>query len=75
MLPPDRLYLYGRVIRTDADAGFSLPCNLIYVYRVRSKDKMEVPHLVLKQLLAPPMMTNKLPWTKGYFEFLEHRGR
>ena len=29
--------------------------------------------LLREQLLVPPMMTNDLGWTKGYFEFVEHR--
>ncbi len=73
MLPPDGLYLHGCVISTTADAGFSSPCNLIYVYRFRTREKTPVPELVPKQLLVLPMMTNNLPWTRGYFESLEHR--
>jgi len=74
MLPPDGLYLYGRVISTDADAGFSMPDNnLIYVYQARSKEKRSPPELLPQELLVPPIMTNNLPWTRGYFEFLENR--
>lgn len=73
MLPPDGLFLYGRVIATDAKIGPLSDCLLIYVYRQRSKKKEEIPELLRGQRLTPPMMTNKLPWTKGYFEALEHR--
>jgi hypothetical protein len=74
MLPPDGLYLHGRVISIDADAGPSMPGNnLIYVYQVRSKEKRPVPELPPEELLVPPMMTNNLPWTRGYFQFLENR--
>jgi hypothetical protein len=73
MLPPDGLYLYGRVIATDANAGGFEGANLIYVYRARSKEKTAVPELFRAQLLLPPLMTNNLPWTKGYLEVVEHR--
>lgn len=72
MLPADGFYLYGRVISINADAGFG-PCNLIYVYRPRSKEKTPLPELVCRDFLIPPIMTNKLPWTQGYLEFVENR--
>ena len=25
------------------------------------------------ELLVPPLLTNRLPWTKGYFEVIENR--
>lgn len=73
MLPPDNLFLYGRVIAKDAMIGPMHDCYLIYVYRQRSKIKQEIPELFRGQLLIPPMMSNKLPWTRGYFETLENR--
>lgn len=74
MLPLDGLYLYGRVMSTDARAGWSMPgANLIYVYRPRTRQKLPVPELLREHLLVPPMMTNNLPWSKGYFEFIESR--
>lgn len=73
MLPPDDLYLFGRVIRTDANAGGFEGSILIYIYRQRSRVKEEIPELHVADLLVPPMMTNRLPWTKGYFEFVQHR--
>lgn len=73
MQPPDGLFLYGRVIATDAMIGPMRNCILIYVYRPRSAQKEAIPDLLPGQLLVPPMMTNKRPWTMGYFETLEHR--
>lgn len=73
MLPPDGLFLYGRVIATDAKIGPMTDCILIYIYRERSKRKEDVPTLMRGQLLTAPMLTNKLPWSKGYFETIEHR--
>jgi hypothetical protein len=72
MLPPDGLYLYGRVIATDANAGGFEGANLIYVYRARSKEKTAIPELLRAQLLLPPLMTNNLPWTKGYLEVVKN---
>lgn len=73
MLPPDGLFLFGRVIATDLNAAGFPGSNLIYVYRVRAKEKGPVPELLPGQLLCPPMMTNNRPWSMGYFEFLEKR--
>jgi len=73
MLPPDGLFLYGRVIATDARIGPMENCILIYIYRARSKRKDLVPELLRGQFLVPPIMTNALPWTRGYFEVLENR--
>jgi hypothetical protein len=69
-LPDDR-YLFGRVISTEALAGASMSgAILIYVYRHRFDLKV-VPgrsELSRERLLVSPMMTNRLPWSKGYFE-------
>lgn len=72
MLPPDGLFLYGRVISTTAKVGPMQNCVLIYVYRRRSKEKEVVPNLLRNELLVPPMMTNELPWKRGYFETLNN---
>jgi hypothetical protein len=73
MQPPDGEFLFGRVISTDATPLGVGGAILIYIYRSRSHDKTRVPELLVGQLLVPPMMTNKLPWSKGYFEFVENR--
>ncbi len=73
MLPPDGRYLFGRVVSADANPLGVGGALLIYVYGSRSDDKRLIPALSPSCLLVPPMMTNKLPWSKGYFEFLENR--
>lgn len=73
MAPPDGEYLYGRVISTDANPLGVGGAVLVYIYRARSKEKSNIPNLLREQLLVPPIMTNTLPWSKGYFEFVEHR--
>ena len=69
-LPDDR-FLFGRVISDDAISGMGVPgAILIYVYRVQTHDKMlpDQKELSPSRLLVPPMMTNRLPWSRGYFE-------
>lgn len=73
MQPPDGQFLFGRVIDVAAEIGPIKDCILIYVYRLRASQKVPVPELLRGQLLVPPMMTNKQPWTKGYFEHVENR--
>ncbi|QGQ21151.1 hypothetical protein GC089_16365 [Cellulomonas sp. JZ18] len=73
---PDGSHLFGRVISTDAQAGPSMPgAVLIYVYRQRfpGKDVPDRSALSRDHLLVSPMMTNHLPWSKGYFETVAHR--
>lgn len=67
-LPPDDLFLYGRVISTEAKIGAMEGCILIYIYNVRSTTKLPIPQLSPTKLLLPPIMTNRLPWRRGYFE-------
>ena len=64
---PNRYY-FGRVIRTDAAIGGFKDTILIYLYKQFSEDKNLVPELICMDLLVPPIATNALPWTKGYFE-------
>jgi Immunity protein 26 len=73
MQPPDGQFLFGRVVDTNADPLGAGGAVLIYIYRVRSAAKTPVPELLRELLLVPPIMTNKLPWTKGYFEHVENR--
>ena len=75
MQPPDDRYVFGRVMSTEAMAGPSMPgAILIYVYRPRSESKELPPRSELspQRLLVSPMMTNRLPWSKGYFETVAH---
>ena len=72
--PPDGQFLFGRVIDTNAKPfGADFRGVLIYIYRARSSVKTPVPELLRGQLLLPPKMTNRLPWSRGYFERLENR--
>ena len=70
--PRDSSYIFGRVVATDAVVGSGLNrLVLIYVYRgwhetleVRPAD-LELTPL---DLLVPPMITNRLGWSRGYFK-------
>lgn len=73
LLPPDGEYLFGRLVSVNASVGPFAPLILAYVYRARSREKLRVPQLGRTELLIPPIMTNRLPWSKGYFEVVEHR--
>ena len=75
MLPPDGKYLFGSVIATDARVGPMEKLVLIYIYASRSDDKqagIDLP-LVVEDLLVPPTLTNRLPWSRGYFESIGTR--
>ena len=72
-LPDDR-FVFGRVVSTEAMAGPSMPgAILIYVYRPPS-DVAEPDRSALTpdRLLVSPMMTNRLPWSRGYFQTVAH---
>lgn len=69
----DGEFVFGRVVRTDAKIKHIGPTILIYVYRACAADKLRVPPLDKDNLLIPPAMINRLPWSRGYFEVVEHR--
>jgi hypothetical protein len=75
MQPPDGKFLFGRVVDTEAVIGPMVGCILIYIYDVRSDTKESLDHVKLlpRSLLVPPIMTNRLPWSRGYFETLTNR--
>ena len=72
---PDGTYLFGRVINASVIAGDFSGAILIYIYRKRSRSKQPPPpsDLTPDELLVSPIMTNRLPWSRGYFETVEYR--
>lgn len=74
-LPPDGMYLFGRVITTHAHVTPVLPAVLIYIYRARSGAKVPPSNseIAPSGLLLPPMMTNRRPWLEGFFETIANR--
>lgn len=73
VMKTDKGYLFGRVVSTDAKWGYSPETkgvNLVYVYRGLYPHSRPVPfeRLMPEKLLFPPIMTNNLGWSRGYFE-------
>ena len=66
---PDDLFRFGRVITDEASAGGGSRLLLNYLYNV-SSDRRTPPtdELTHDRLLVPPLMTNRLLWSRGYFE-------
>ena len=50
----------GRVVSTNAVAGPTHGCILVYVYRSGSRPSRD-------DLLFPPLLTTRAPWLRGYF--------
>jgi hypothetical protein len=73
LAPAGHGFLFGRVISTDANPLGVGDANLVYIYATRSPTKNAVPTLSLWNLLVPPLMTNRRPWTMGYIEFVANR--
>jgi hypothetical protein len=75
MLPPDDLYLFGRVISTDAEIGPMKRVLLLYIYAHRSQILAPPPREQLspRELLIPPQLTNRLGWSRGYFLTIDNR--
>jgi hypothetical protein len=67
--PRGRSYYWGRVVSTTAfgpmGAGRTV---VIYIYDVQSQSLNLVPDLPLNRLLLGPICTNRLPWSRGYFQ-------
>lgn len=72
--PAGRGYFFGRVVRTDAKIKYMSDSILIYVFAIESESKVPPERLSIMRLLIPPLMTNRLPWSRGYFEFVANRG-
>ena len=71
MHPPDGLFLFGRVIRTDAMGP--MKALLIYIYEDRAPTKDPPASPSPSRLLIPPTFTNRRGWTHGVFETVEKR--
>lgn len=67
-------FLHGRVISNEARAGWFDGSILSYVFRTQS-ESMDLPDrevLRTDNLLLPPLMTNRLPWSRGYLQTVGH---
>jgi hypothetical protein len=72
-LPPRGGFLYGRVVSTSARTAEDEPPGLLllYFYAVRSAAKLPIPTLRRGDFLLTPILTNRLGFSRGYFEILE----
>lgn len=64
-------FLYGAVIAANIDfpKAPTPGSNLIYIYSIVTDDVyLNLPALRPKNLLLPPIWTNRMAWTKGYFQ-------
>lgn len=71
----DEQFSFGRVISTGAKwtlAEGAGPAVLIYIFREQSRNKVVPEEVAMRpeHLLVAPIMTNHLPWSRGYFETL-----
>ena len=69
---PDRRFIFGRVVRTDADC-FAAGCILIYVFGHTSDTPVPPARLLVHDLLIAPMTINRLGWSRGYFMTIDSR--
>ena len=77
MLPSDGEYLYGMVMDLRSpwnDGGRAeFVAALVYIFRARSSEMLEIPTLSANDLLVGPMFTNNRPWTLGFAQTVESR--
>ena len=66
-------FYFGRVIKTEVGVGGFPNGVLVYLYDARSHDETKIPDLRRDELLVPPLATNRLPWSRGYFQTVESR--
>ena len=60
---PSAADVFGRIVSTSAIVGPIHDCQLVYVYRPRSRR-------TLADLLTAPMLTSRAPWSRRYFEIV-----
>lgn len=69
----DQAFYFGRIIKTDVAVGGFPNGILVYLYNASSPEKAKIPELRRDKLLLPPLATNRLPWSRGYFETVASR--
>ena len=68
----DKGLLFGRVVLNDFALGPMPGANLVYIYRGLTQCRTP-PHDQLRPnwLLLPPLFTNNLGWSRGYFQSID----
>jgi hypothetical protein len=71
--PKERLFYYGVVVNSDASIFTAKGLIHIHLFNINSEKGDSIPNnLYHSELLVPPILTNKLGWTKGYFKTIEN---
>jgi len=73
---PAGMYLFGRVIVAEPppEVAPGPMCNLIYIYNWKSlAPNPDYSQLQCNRLLISPVWTNRLGWTRGYFQHIENK--
>lgn len=68
--PKGHSFLFGRIVSVDADCGFGKGALLVYIYAKSAEEKFNIPRLDKTDLLLPPLFTNRLGWSRGYFQVI-----
>jgi hypothetical protein len=73
LVPIPESFFFGRVVATNTKIGgiSGVGVVLIYLYRTPSISKTQFPALKIDDMLLPPIGTNTVPWSKGYFELVK----
>jgi len=67
-------FYWGRVVSLNASVGGFEDCILLYIYNVETNKSDEIPEtLTVNNLLLGPIATNRLGWSRGYFETIDNR--
>ena len=74
MSPADKQYIFGKVIRTDAEVLQHKGLVLVYVYDDIRSDMADMPTLSKENLLLPPLITSRVQWQFGYFKAVTNAG-
>lgn len=68
--PLKGIFYFGKVIKSNIENPDIHGHTLIFIYDIYSSDKNTMFNFENKELLIPPIIVNKQPWIKGYFETL-----
>lgn len=66
-------HCFGRVISLDAEVGEVMPGAILLYFYQPGRDFSEPGALATSNLLIPPVMTNRRPWSMHYFKTVDNR--
>ena len=68
--PLEGIFYFGKVIKANMENTDMHGHTLIFIYDIYSNDKNTMLNFENKEFLISPIIVNKQPWIKGYFETL-----